>query len=80
MTKRIPTFRDGAGLLTCAAAIKAWQQQTARCGCGSCGDEANAIDGTAGDMPAKWLGCDNCTGQALGRPLVYRLPSQMRVA
>jgi hypothetical protein len=28
-------------------------------------------------MPAKWLGCDNCTGQALGAPLVYRTSGQI---
>lgn len=77
--KAIPTFRHGGILLTGDAAKKAWADQTARCGCGSYGDESEAISGTCKDMPAEWLGCTNCSGQALGRPLVYRLPSQMQI-
>lgn len=77
--KRIPTFRQGDKLLTFAEARKAWAEQTARCACGSCGDTDHSISGTCKDMPAEWLGCDNCSGQALGRPLVYRLPSQMEL-
>ena len=77
MKKRIPTFRQGEKLLTGASAREEWKTQTARCGCGSHGDEKNSISGSSNDMPAEWLGCDNCTGRALGRPLVYRLPSQL---
>lgn len=80
MSQRIPTFRDCGKLLTGAAASEAWAAQTAKCACGSCGDKDNAIAGTAKDMPAQWLGCPNCTGQALGRPIVYRLPVQIRAA
>lgn len=77
MSKQIPTFRKNGSLLTGKEARMAWEAQDARCNCGSGGDAAHAISGTCKDMPAQWLGCDNCTGQAIGRPLVYRLPSQM---
>jgi len=78
--RRTATFHDGSKMLTGREARKAWKEQRARCNCGSCGDAEHAISGTVGpDMPAQWLGCDNCSGQALGSPLVYRLPSQMDV-
>lgn len=71
------TFQDGDKLLRGKAARTAWKAQEARCACGGYGDPANALSGTAGDKPATWLGCSNCSGQALGKPLIYRLPSQM---
>ena len=74
--KRVPTFRHNNTLLTGPAAKKTWADQSVRCACGSSGDPANSISGTCKNMPAEWLGCSNCTGQAVGRPLVYRLPSQ----
>ena len=77
MAKRTPTFRIGDKLLVGREARKAWAAQEARCDCGSCGDTQHTVDGTVSGSPAEWLGCDNCTGQALGRPLVYRLPSQI---
>lgn len=80
MANRIPTFRTRDALLTGSNAIAAWSQQRIRCNCGSYGDEANSISGSCNDMPAKWLGCDNCTGQAVGRPLVYRLANQLKAA
>ncbi len=80
MTKRIATFRaDGRQLLKDNTAREAWASQNVRCNCGSYGDRSESISGTCNDMPAEWLGCTNCTGQALGRPLIYRLPSQMGV-
>jgi hypothetical protein len=79
MAKRTtPTFMAGDELLRGAAAIAAWKEQEgARCACGSYGSADHAVSGTAGDMPAKWLGCTNCTASAVGRPLIYRLNSQM---
>ena len=77
---RIPTFRTKeSGMLSGASARRAWGKQVVRCNCGDHGDAANEIAGTAGDMPARWLGCGTCPGQALGRPLVYRLPSQFQL-
>ena len=76
-TNRIPTYRHGETLLTGRDARRAWADQTVRCACGYHGDASEWIAGTANDMPAEWLGCTNCRGQALGRPLIYRLPSQM---
>jgi len=78
--KRIATFAPAPERLLCGrAAIAAWRSQSVRCPCGYCSDPRRAVSGSAGDMPAKWLGCDNPGhhGQALGQPLVYRLPSQM---
>lgn len=75
-----PTFRQGDRLLIGADAIAAWEAQSVRCACGSYGDKENAISGSCKDMPAKWLGCDNCDGTALGRPLVYRVQSQIATA
>jgi len=76
---RTPTFRTPNGLLTGQQAIDAWRAQTASCSCNAGGDEECAVSGTCRDMPAKWLGCPYCTGTAVGRPLVYRLPSQMGI-
>ena len=72
----IPTFSIRLG----RDAEQAWRDQEIRCACGSRGDAEQAIAGEVGGMPAKWLGCSNPshTGQALGEPLIYRLPSQMR--
>lgn len=75
---RIPTFRTDAKLLTGAEANEAWGNQRVRCGCGSYGTTDDSISGSAGDKPAVWLGCPNCSGSALGLPLVYCLPSQVR--
>jgi len=75
--KRVPTFRQDNVLLGGTEAIEAWKAQEPVCNCGSVGEAGEAISGSASNMPAKWLGCPNCSGQALGRPLVYRLPSQM---
>lgn len=72
-----PTFARNGILLVGREAVEAWSSQTARCNCGSYGGGEDAISGSCHDMPAKWLGCDNCVGQALGRPLVYRVPSQI---
>lgn len=77
-TKRIPTFRVGGKLLTGADAAKAWAEQSGKCNCGSHGTQEDSISGECGGMPATWLGCSNCTGEAVGRPLVYRMPSQMK--
>lgn len=77
----MPTFRNEVGtLLIGQDAKKAWAEQSARCNCGSYGDVEHSISGTCSDMPAEWLGCDNCRGCAVGRPLVYRLPSQIAAA
>lgn len=76
---RIPTFRRGDTLLVGQEARAAWAAQSARCGCGSYGDAEEAISGSCKNMPAQWLGCTNCNGSALGRPLVYRLKSQMSI-
>ena len=75
--KRVPTFLAGGVMLRGIQAIKAWRAQEPVCACRSVGEASAAISGSASNMPAKWLGCPNCSGQALGRPLVYRLPSQM---
>lgn len=75
--KTIPTFKKNGDLLTGHEAREAWAGQSARCNCGSYGDESEAIHGSAGDMPAVWLGCTNCDGTALGRPLVMRTQSQI---
>jgi hypothetical protein len=76
-SKAIPTFVNNGELLTGVAARDTWADQTARCNCGSYGDTEHAIAGTCNDMPAKWLGCDNCHGSAVGRPIVFRLSSQI---
>jgi len=78
MAKTVPTFRADGELLVGVAAIKAWKAQDAFCACGDAGDEADAVSGEASDMPAEWLGCPNCSGRAVGHPLIYRLPSQVR--
>ena len=78
MTRRIATFVTGQKLLTGSEAKKAWATQSVRCACGYYGDESNTVSGSASDMPAEWLGCPNCNGQALGYPLVYRLPVQVK--
>jgi hypothetical protein len=78
MKKRIPTFRRQDQLLTSTEAVEAWAGQATRCNCGGPGDSNKAVTGSCDDMPAKWLGCGwNCSGQAVGYPLVYRLPSQL---
>ena len=77
MSTNIPTFlTDENTILLGAAAIEAWEAQSARCNCGSCGDAEHAVSGTAGDMPAKWLGCYNCRATC-GAPLIYRTHSQV---
>lgn len=76
-SKRVQTFRRGE-ILVGAEAREAWAAQIIRCGCGSCGNADAAVSGSCYDMPAEWLGCQNC-GNAIGRPLIYRLPSQMGV-
>ena len=78
--KRTATIKINGQMLTGREATKAWRNQSARCNCGSYGDASEAISGTCSDMPAKWLGCTNCSGKALGLPLVYRLPSQIEAA
>jgi len=77
--KRIPTFRLKDKVLTGAEARKAWASQNVRCACGDYGDVENTIAGSCNDMPAEWLGCPNCSGTALGRPMIFRLPSHVRV-
>jgi hypothetical protein len=77
MAKRIATFRKDDELLTGEKARAAWAAQRVRCACRSYGDQQHSIGGTCEDLPAVWLGCTNCRGQALGYPMVYRLPSQM---
>ena len=73
-TRLISTFSTLAG----RDAEQAWRDQEIRCACGSHGAASRAIAGEVGNKPAKWLGCTNPShaGQALGEPLVYRLPSQ----
>jgi hypothetical protein len=79
--KRIPTFRTLDGpLLVGAAAKKAWASQVARCNCGYCGKAEASIEGAYDGMPAEWLGCPNCSGSALGFPLLYRTQSQINFA
>jgi hypothetical protein len=53
-----------------------WLKQIGQVRC-ACGDTASyglhgrdTISGTVGGRPAIWLGCPNCTGHALGFPLV----------
>ena len=71
--RRQPTFRDSEdNLLIGRAAVSAWSAQRVRCACGTYGGRAGAVSGTCNDMPAKWLGCDHCSGSAVGYPLVYR--------
>lgn len=79
-TKRTPTFKIDGVLLVGADAKTKWAAQRARCGCGSYGDAEESIGGKCSDMPTEWLGCPNCSGQALGKPLVYRLQSQILAA
>lgn len=74
---RLPTFKKVDTLLVGQAAIETWRLQVVRCGCGSFGSEDSSISGSCTNMPAKWLGCPNCRGMALGFPLVYRMKSQM---
>ena len=71
---QIQTFRRSGHLLTGAEARKAWADQEVRCACGDYGDAENTIAGTVDGLPAEWLGCPNCAGQAVGRPLVFRRP------
>jgi hypothetical protein len=80
MAETQPTFFSGARLLIGDESLAAWLAQSVRCNCGSYGDAEHAISGTSGtsdEMPAKWLGCKNCPGQALGYPLVYRTSGQI---
>lgn len=78
--KEIATFETDDGMLIGAEAEEAWASQTAECKCGDRGDESETIWGTCGGRDAKWLGCTNCSGQALGVPLVYRFRSEVKVA
>lgn len=73
----IPTFTQDGKLLIGTDATKAWASQAVRCGCGDYGDKSEAVSGSCHDMPAEWLGCTNCSGHALGRPLIYRTQSQI---
>lgn len=77
MTKTA-TFRIDGKVLTGSEAKTAWAAQSAKCACGSYGDTAHAISGTCEDSPAKWLGCANCSGQAVGGPLIYRTAAQIK--
>lgn len=81
MTKKtIPTFRTPAAFLSGQDAVEAWANQNAKCACGCPGRIDKSILGTASDMPAKWLGCQNCCASTVGRPLVYRSPVQVKAA
>ena len=75
--KTTPTFFASNYLHVGQAAIDAWSAQTARCACGCRATERNFVSGKCEDMPASWLGCPNCRGQACGLPLVYRTQSQI---
>lgn len=75
--KTQPTFVIDGKLLVGHEAKDAWAAQSVRCACSSYGDADHSISGSCSDMPAEWLGCTNCRGQALGQPLVYRLQSQI---
>lgn len=78
MARRTVTFRVDGKLLTGRAARKAWAAQVAGCACGDPGDERYAVAGVIHGQPAEWLGCENCRNQALGRPLVFKLPKEIR--
>lgn len=70
-TKTMPTFRRDGETFDGAEAINQWKNQSVTCACGCHATEKDSISGTSNDLPAKWLGCPNCPGTALGRPLVY---------
>jgi len=59
-----------------ATARRLWLAQIGkvRCNCGSTASYGlhgrDTIIGTVSELPAVWLGCPNCPGQALGAPLV----------
>lgn len=74
------TFRAGDQLLIGAAAKQAWADQSARCNCGCGGVSSETISGTCSGLSAEWMSCPNCSGQAVGRPLVYRTVSQISAA
>ena len=77
-TKRIATFRSQDGrLLKGREARRAWAAQESICACGCHGEAKESVSGTVGLCPAEWIGCPNCTGNALGRPLVFRLPGHL---
>jgi hypothetical protein len=79
--KQIPTFKTSDGILLVGAKAKrAWARQDARCNCGYRGEAETSVLGSDGDMPLEWLGCPNCIGSAVGRPLVYRTQSQINAA
>jgi hypothetical protein len=74
-----PTFRSQAGvLLVGTSALEAWKAQIARCNCGRLATAEAPVTGQCNDMPAQWIGCSGCSGQALGRPLVWRTESQIK--
>lgn len=41
-----------------------------RCACGNTGDWSESVSGTSGDRPCVWAGCGNCSGQAVGAPVL----------
>jgi hypothetical protein len=44
--------------------------ENARCACGDTGSWEHAIYGTSGGSDCVWAGCPNCSGQAIGRPIL----------
>lgn len=44
--------------------------EQARCACGDHGDWSCSLSGTSFDRPCAWAGCPNCSGQALGQPIL----------
>jgi len=74
--KKSKTLRFDGEDLPRGDARKKWLAQVGkiRCGCGSTASYGehgrDTIGGTAGGFRAVWLGCPNCTGRALGLPLV----------
>lgn len=70
------TLRFDGNNLPRGQARKRWLAQVGKISC-SCGSTASyglhgrdTIGGTCGGKTAVWLGCSDCAGRALGKPLV----------
>ena len=44
--------------------------ENTRCACGSYGSWDDSISGSSGDRSCVWAGCPNCSGSAIGRPIL----------
>ena len=46
------------------------EAKSARCACGYCRSWDHSVSGTSGVHDVVWAGCPNCSGSAIGRPIL----------